>query len=453
MAKILVVDDDKNLRRIIEFTLAEDGHSPKTAADAEEALLSLKEESFDIVVTDIRMPGKDGITLLREIKELAPSIEVIVVTAFGTVETAVEAMKAGAFDYVTKPFNRDELKLTVQRALHLRDLESENVRLRIEVEKKFGFANIIGESEPMQKVFRLIEKVASTDAPVLITGESGTGKELVAKALHYHSLRAKGPLVTINCAAIPKELLESELFGHVKGAFTGAVKDKKGKFVEAEGGTIFLDEIGELSGDLQPKILRALQEMEVVPVGSNKVVHVDVRVVSATNRDMEASIEAGIFREDLYYRLAVVPIHMPSLRERSSDIPLLIKHFLKTLAPDEQVKMAPEAMKALTTHQWKGNVRELENTIQRLLILREGKEITLSDLPDKIRHPTNVGSNASFSFIFPDEGVGLEDAEKELILEALRRAEGNQSRAARLLKIPRHVLLYRLEKYGIRTDG
>lgn len=452
MAKILVVDDDKNLRRIIEFTLTENGHSVQTAADAEEALASLDKESFDIVVTDIRMPGKDGIALLREIKARAPGVEVIVVTAFGTVETAVEAMKAGAFDYVTKPFNRDELKLTVQRALHLRDLESENVRLRIEVEKKFGFDNIVGESEQMQKVFRLIEKVAATDAPVLITGESGTGKELVAKALHYHSLRAKGPLVTINCAAIPKELLESELFGHVKGSFTGAVRDKKGKFEEADGGTIFLDEIGELSSDLQPKILRALQEMEIVPVGSNKVVQVDVRVVSATNRDMEAGIEAGIFREDLYYRLAVVPIHMPSLRERSSDIPLLIKHFLKTLAPGEDVKLAPEAMKALTTHQWKGNVRELENTIQRLLILREDKEIALSDLPDKIRHPTNAGSAAGFSFIFPDEGVGLEEAEKELILEALRRADGNQSRAARLLKVPRHVLLYRLEKFGIKAD-
>jgi two-component system NtrC family response regulator len=448
MAKVLIVDDDASLRRVLEYNLVEDGHDVVTAVDGKNAMSALLEERFDIVLTDIKMPGMDGMDLLREIKTRAPETEVIVITAFGTIEMAVEAMKAGAFEYITKPFNRDELKITVRKAVRMRALEVENKRLRKAVEKKYGYENIIGESEQMQKVFRLIEKVADTDASVLITGESGTGKELVARALHVRGGRSKAPFIAINCAAIPKELLESELFGHAKGAFTGAVRDKKGKFTEADGGTLFLDEIGELSIDLQAKILRALQEMEITPVGSNKVINVNVRIVSATNRDLEESIEKGTFREDLYYRLAVVPINVPSLRERREDIALLIKHFLKALAPDDKVKVAPEVIRALTKYPWKGNVRELENAIERLLILRESDAISLEDLPSKITQPQVEGAG-EFIFTFPPEGIGLEIAEKALISAALSQAGGNQSQAARLLKIPRHVLTYRMEKFEI----
>ena len=456
MARVLVVDDDASLRRILEYNLAEEGYAVATAASAEEALKALDRASFDLVVTDIKMPGMDGMQLLRRIKAESPETQVIVITAFGTIEMAVEAMKAGAFEYITKPFNRDELKLTVRKALRVRDLETENVRLRREVKRRFGFENIIGDSPQMQEVFRLIEKVADTEASVLITGESGTGKELVARAIHYRSFRAERPFVAVNCAAIPRELLESELFGHKKGAFTGAIRDKKGKFEEAGGGTIFLDEIGEMPLELQPKILRALQEKEITPVGSNEVIRVDARVVAATNRDLEVAIEEGRFREDLYYRLAVVPIHMPSLRERPDDIPLLVAHFLKTLAPGRSVTVTPEAMEALKRYTWKGNVRELENTIERLLILSDSDTIQLQDLPAKIRAPSEGGDPSGFSFTFPPEGIALEEAERALILEALRRTGWNQSRAAKLLRVPRHILLYRMEKFGIpkrRPEG
>jgi len=449
MARVLVVDDDASLRRIIEYNLAEEGYSVATADSAEDALRALSRTTFDLVLTDIKMSGMDGMDLLRRVKRDAPETQVIVITAFGTIEMAVEAMKAGAFEYVTKPFNRDELKLTVRKALRVKSLEIENVRLKQEVTRRFGFENIVGDSAPMQRVFRLVEKVADTDAPVLITGESGTGKELVARAIHYRSRRAERPFLAVNCAAIPRELLESELFGHVKGAFTGAVRDRAGKFEEARGGTLFLDEIGELPVDLQAKILRVLQEMEVTPVGANHVVRVDARIVTATNRDLEEEIEEGRFREDLYYRLAVVPIAMPSLRERPDDIPLLVAHFLKALASGAGVRVTPEAMEALQTYSWRGNVRELENTVERILILRESDTIDLPDLPEKIRRPGEQAGEGAFRFTFPPEGVGLEEAEKALIEEALRRTGWNQSRAALLLRVPRHILLYRMEKFAI----
>jgi DNA-binding NtrC family response regulator len=453
MAKILVVDDDASLRRILEYNLAQEGYAVATAASGEEALNLLEKASFELVVTDIKMPGIDGMDLLRKVKERSPETQVLVITAFGTIEMAVEAMKAGAFEYVTKPFNRDELKLTIRKALRFRSLEEENARLRREVTRKFGFENIVGDSPQMQAVFRLVEKVAESDASVLITGESGTGKELVAKAIHHRSPRAEAAFVAINCAAIPKDLLESELFGHKKGAFTGAIRDKRGKFEEAHGGTLFLDEIGELSIDLQAKILRALQEKELTPVGGNEVIRVDARILAATNRDLEEAIDEGRFRRDLYYRLAVVPIHLPPLRERPEDIPLLVAHFLKELAGEERVAVAPEVVDALKRHPWKGNVRELENTIERLLILREGETIRVRDLPEKIRRADERGALGreaeGFSFVFPPEGIGLEEAERALILEALRRTRWNQSRAAQLLRVPRHVLLYRMEKFAI----
>jgi two-component system NtrC family response regulator len=313
----------------------------------------------------------------------------------------------------------------------------------------------VGDSPQMQKVFRLIEKVADSDASVLITGESGTGKELVAKAIHYRSPRSDKPFVALNCAAIPRELLESELFGHKKGSFTGAVRDKKGKFEEAQGGTFFLDEVGELPVELQAKLLRALQEREITPVGANGVIRFDARILSATNLDLEEAIGEGKFREDLYYRLAVVPIHMPSLRERRDDIPLLAAHFLKTLSGGQKVSLSREALDALMRHPWKGNVRELENTIERLLVLREGDVIRPEDLPEKFAQPAPAREHREgfFNFTFPPEGVSLEEAEKEIILEALRRSAWNQSRAAQLLRIPRHVLLYRMEKFAIPRKG
>ncbi|RMG96981.1 MAG: sigma-54-dependent Fis family transcriptional regulator [Candidatus Dadabacteria bacterium] len=450
MARVLVVDDDASLRRILEYNLAEEGYAVATAASGEEALEKLDRAAFDLVVTDIKMPGMDGMDLLRRIKAEAPETQVIVVTAFGTIEMAVEAMKAGAAEYITKPFNRDELKLAVRKALRVRDLEAENVRLRQEVRRIEEADKIVGDSPAMQAVYRLIEKVADSDASVLITGESGTGKELAARAIHRLSRRADRPFVAVNCAAIPRELLESELFGHKKGAFTGAIRDKKGRFEEAAGGTIFLDEIGEMPLDLQPKILRALQEREITPVGSNEVIRVDARVLAATNRDLEAEIEEGRFREDLYYRIAVVPIHMPSLRERPEDIPLLVAHFLKKLAPARPVRVEPEALEALSRYTWKGNVRELENTIERLLVLTEGDAIGLGDLPEKIREPkAREHGGDGFTFHLPPEGVSLEDVERAVIEEALHRTGWNQTRAAKLLRIPRHILLYRMEKFGI----
>ena len=449
MAKILIVDDDASLRRVLEYNLAEEGYSVATAASGEEALELLGRSPFDLMVTDIQMSGISGMELLARVRRDTPETQVIVITAFGTIEMAVEAMKGGAFEYVTKPFNRDELKLVVRKALRVQNLERDNVRLRREVSKRFEVKNIIGDSEPMQQVFRLIEKVADTTAPVLITGDSGTGKELVARALHYGSARAERPFLAVNCAAIPRELLESELFGHKKGAFTGAIRDKKGKFEEAHGGTLFLDEIGDLPIELQAKILRALQEMEVTPVGPNDIIRVDVRILAATNRDLESRIEEGAFREDLYYRLAVVPIHVPSLRERSEDIPLLVVHFLQALAPGQPVSVTREALAALQRYRWKGNVRELENTLERLLILREGDTLGLEALPEKIRNPPGEDTPGGFSFCFPPEGIGLEEAERALISEALRRTGWNQSRAAQLLKVPRHILLYRMEKFGI----
>ncbi|HSH69419.1 MAG TPA: sigma-54 dependent transcriptional regulator [Deferrisomatales bacterium] len=449
MAKIMIVDDDTSLRRVLEYNLAEEGYAVATAASGEDALEALGRSTFDLVVTDIQMPGIGGMELLARVRRDTPETQVIVITAFGTIEMAVEAMKAGAFEYVTKPFNRDELKLAVRKALRVQHLERDNVRLRREVSRRFEVDQIIGDSEPMQRVFRLIEKVADTAAPVLISGDSGTGKELVARALHYGSARAERPFLAVNCAAIPRELLESELFGHKKGSFTGAIRDKKGKFEEAHGGTLFLDEIGDLPIELQAKILRALQEMEVTPVGSNETVQVDVRILAATNRDLEERIEEGAFREDLYYRLAVVPIHMPSLRERPDDIPLLVNHFLADLAPGQPVRVTPDAMTALQRYPWRGNVRELQNTLERLLILRDGDTIGLDALPDKIRHPAPEAGQGAFSFHFPPEGVGLEEAERAIIMEALRRAGWNQSRAAQLLKVPRHILLYRMEKFAI----
>lgn len=449
--KILVIDDDASLRRVVEYNLQEAGYRVLSAAGGKEGLSLFAEEVPGVVITDMKMSGMDGMQVLKAVKERSPETVVIMITAFGTVDVAVEAMKAGAYDYITKPFNRDELRLTVAKALQYRGLTDENRRLKDELSDKADYRTIVGSSKAMERVFEIVRKVADTEASVLITGESGTGKELVARSIHRHSGRRDAPFVAINCAAIPRDLLESELFGHVRGAFTGAVKDKTGRFQLADGGTLFLDEVGELPLELQPKLLRALQEKVVEPVGGVKPCKLDVRVVAATNLDMENALADGAFREDLYYRLAVIPIHLPPLRERREDIALLLRYFCGKHGA-EKVNFDSGAMAALSSYRWPGNVRELENLVERLLIMRGGDTITLSDLPDKIRNGgavSDVAPSPANVVNLPDEGYSLERLEREVVTYALERNLWNQTAAAKFLRIPRHTLLYRMEKYGI----
>ena len=385
--RILLIDDDTSLRRVLEYNLQEEGYEVDTAADGESGLALFDRREPDLVITDLKMPGISGFQVLAGIRERSPEALVIVITAFGDVETAVKAMKSGAYDYVTKPFNREEFRLVARKALELRGLSAENRRLKEELSDRAEFREIIGTSGSMQKVFSVVSKVADTDATVLISGESGTGKELVARAIHAQSSRRGAPFVAVNCAAIPRDLLESELFGHVKGAFTGAIRDKAGKFQLADGGTIFLDEVGELPLDLQPKLLRALQERSVEPVGGSHPQKLDVRVVAATNVDLEKALDEGMFREDLYYRLAVIPVHLPPLRERREDIPLLIRRFLaRSGSPAPSV--SAEALAILENYPWPGNVRELRNAIERAVIMAKGDKIRLEDLPAELRGQT-----------------------------------------------------------------
>ena len=445
--KILVIDDDASLRRVLEYNLQQAGYDVIAASSGNEGLSLFGEEKPALVITDMKMPGMTGLEVLAAIKEGSPETLVIIITAFGTVDVAVEAMKLGAYDYITKPFNRDELRLTVSKALQFTGLAAENRRLKDELADRADFHTLVGSSAGMEKVFQVVRKVADSDASVLITGESGTGKELVARSLHAMSGRKNAPFVAINCAAIPRDLLESELFGHVKGAFTGAIKDKTGKFSLADGGTLFLDEVGELPLELQPKLLRALQERLVERVGGTQTQKIDVRVVAATNLDIDKALAEGSFREDLYYRLAVIPIQLPPLRERREDIPLLLRHFCtKHGAP--KVSFDKPALAELTSYGWPGNVRELENTVERLLIMRDSDTVTSQDLPDKIHQQQNLASGAKIINL-PDEGYPLEQLEREVVVEALTRNQWNQTAAARFLRIPRHTLIYRMEKYEI----
>jgi DNA-binding NtrC family response regulator len=385
-ANILVVDDEISIVEVLKALLTREGYSITTASDGEEALNKLREEKFDLMVSDIRMQPMDGITLLRRARELQEHLAIIMITAYATVETAVEAMKNGAFDYVCKPFKIDELILTVQRALSYEHVLQENETLKENLRTKYHFENLVGDSEKMIKVYALIEKVARTESTILILGESGTGKELVARALHNYSRRKEKPFVAINCAALPETLLESELFGYVKGAFTGANKFKKGLFESAEGGTLLLDEIGSIPVDMQQKLLRVLEEREIRPVGGTKTVPVDVRIVAATNERLEEKIKKNEFREDLFYRLSVIPVELPPLRDRLSDIPLLVRHFLREMNEREgrDITIDPVAVAALQCFNWPGNVRELENVVNRAGALCENSRITLGDLPPKI---------------------------------------------------------------------
>ncbi len=445
---ILLVEDDASLRRVTEFQLVEAGYQVATAEDAEAALAFLRQERPDLVLTDVRMPGMSGEELLKIIVQEYPGVMVVVMTAFATVERAVTAMRMGAHDYLTKPFSRDALLLAVRRAMEFRGLKRENLRLREELSRRVS-DDLVGQSEPVRRLREMIARVATTNAAVLLLGESGTGKELVARAIHRAGIREKKPFITVNCAAIPEQLLESELFGHVRGAFTGATRDRDGKFLQADGGTLFLDEIGEMPLALQPKLLRALQEMEIEPVGGRPR-KVDVRIIAATNRDLEAMVGDGDFREDLFYRLAVIPLQVPSLRDRRDDIPLLVRHFLGRQGADK-VRIRPDAMDLLIRYDWPGNVRELQNCIERMLVLAGSDEIGPDDLPPAVRGGGDASGHGVLNL--PPEGYSLEQLEREAVEQALARCGGNQSQAARFLRIPRHTLIYRMEKYGIGRPG
>jgi two-component system NtrC family response regulator len=447
---ILIVDDDAGQRRLIQFWLEEEGHQTVTASDGNAGLKLYEEKSPRLVISDIRMPGLSGLELLGRIKGINPDAAVILVTAFGTVETAVEAMKLGALDYVLKPLNPDELKLIVRRAVELQELTDENRYLRDLAGTALRFENLVGRSRKMQEVFELALQVARSDSTVLLIGESGTGKELLAKAIHQNSRRMGKPFVTINCGAIPENLVESELFGHRKGSFTGAVTDRTGKFEAANEGTIFLDEVGELSPQVQVKLLRVLQEREIDKIGYPHPVKVNVRVLAATNRNLINLVEDGQFREDLYYRLSVISIPLPPLRERKDDIPLLIDHFIAKHSEHQHlpaISLEDETLEALVRYNWPGNVRELENVIERLVVLSKGKPIGPEQLPPEIRLRKTPVSNIGLAL--PEEGISLEEVEKEILLRALEKHNWNQTRAAKYLNISRKTLIYRMEKFGL----
>jgi len=445
--KVLLIDDDDSLRRVTEYSLHSAGFQVLSAADGKQGLAAFRTDSPQVVITDIQMPGLSGYDVLQQIKSERPETVVIVVTAYSSVEKAVDAMKQGAYDYLAKPFSRDELVLVVEKAFNLLGLQEENQRLRDELEYQIDFSHMIGISDGMQNVFDMVRRVAPTEASVLITGESGTGKELIARAIHQGGARCKAPFVAINCAAIPANLLESELFGHVRGAFTGAVRDHAGKFEQAHGGTLFLDEVGEMPIELQPKLLRVLQEMEVEPLGG-KVRSVDVRIIAATNQDVEHAIEEGRFREDLFYRLCVIPIELPPLRRRAEDVPLLVRHYLERFSRGAPLDISADALACMTAYPWPGNVRELQNAVERLVVMSHGGTIEHHHLPSKLRTQKSISRNRVVEL--PAEGYPLEEIEKEAVMQALERNQWNQTKAAGFLQVPRHTLIYRMEKYGIK---
>ncbi len=456
--KILVVDDEESLREFLEIMLKREGYDITTAENGEVALKHLAKTSYDVVITDLQMPKVHGMQVLSKAKEMDPELVVIVITAFGSTESAVEAMKLGAYDYITKPFKIDEIKLIIKKALEKRILSRENILLKKELGSKYNFGNLVGSAASMLKIYDLIQRVCETKTNVLITGESGTGKELVAKAVHYNGLLKDKPFVTVNCGAIPENLIESELFGHKKGSFTGAIADKLGLFEVANGGTIFLDEIGEIPLQTQVKLLRVLQEKTFKRVGSTEDITVNIRIMAATNKDLMQEVTQGRFREDLYYRLNVIHIQLPPLREKREDIPILAQHFLekynKQLDKDIK-KISKEAMDALISYDYPGNVRELENIIERTVSLERGAAILPESLPPAIFHPAAAfirrGGNSEQMITM--DGVKLEEIvgnlEKDLIEKALKKAGGVKKKAAKLLGISFRSIRYRLEKYGM----
>jgi len=445
--RILLIDDDLNLGKVIGYQLTQEGYQVDTATSGRQGLALFNKEDYDIVISDIQMPELSGIDVLKKVRSLNERAIVIMITAYGSVDSAVEACRLGADDYISKPFGKEQLLFTIEKALRFKKLQDENKTLRFELSDKFRFGNMVAGSGPMQEVLRITQKVAAGNSTVLILGESGTGKELIARAIHYNSSRKDKPLITVNCPSIPDNLLESELFGHVKGSFTGALKDRAGKFELADGGTIFLDEIGDLREDLQAKLLRVIQEREFERVGGSQPIKTDVRIISATNQNLAERVKEKKFREDLYYRLSVIPIHLPPLRERKEDIPFLIDLFVKRYGQNTPFRLDGEVIRALQEYDWPGNVRELENIIERMITLAADQHLSLRDVPDFIL--AKKSDPQKFFVKIPEQGLSLEAIEKQVISEVMQRSGGNQSQAARLLQIPRHVLLYRLKKHGL----
>ena len=453
-ARVLVVEDDDALRRVTQMHLAKKGCSTAAATDAIEALSILEREPQDLVISDLQLPGLSGLDLLKNIRVKYPGTEVVVITGFGTVVTAVEAMKSGAFDYITKPVHLYELSALVDRVLERVQLIEEVRLLRMNIDEKYGFDNVIGRSKAFLNVLDQAARVAPSNATVLIQGETGTGKEVLAKSIHFNSPRRERPFITINCAAIPRDLVESELFGHSRGAFTGAVAHKKGKIEMADSGTLFLDEVGELPLEIQVRLLRLIQEREIEKIGVVHPLKVDVRIIAATNRNLEAQVATGSFREDLYYRLAVIPIELPPLRNRAEDIPHFVQYFFEAFKQRHrkpELGLLPHVVPYFSAYGWPGNIRELENTIERIVVLSRGDQVSLDDLPEFLgpaRRQLDPRTKSAESM----EGMKLKAVEKDLIVQALRQFSWNQSRAAKYLGITRKTLLYRIVKYGIEKD-
>jgi two-component system NtrC family response regulator len=448
MDTLLIVDDEKNYLVVLEALLGPEGYEIMTSDKAQDALRLVQEADVDLVLTDMKMPGMSGMELLEEVKKIKPEVPVIMMTAYGTIEMAVEAMKKNAYDYITKPFQNEELKLTIRKALENYRLVKENRRLSEALSERHGYRNIVGKSKPMQKVYDLIAKVAQSKASVLITGPSGTGKELIAKAIHYESLRKDRPFISVNCGALAETLLESELFGHEKGAFTGAIAMKKGRFELADGGTLFLDEIGDMPPPLQVKLLRVLQEMEFERVGGTKTIKVDVRVLSASNRNLKDEVASAVFREDLFYRLNVIHIEVPPLRERMEDVRLLVLHFIEKYS-GRKIELTPQAWEALYSYIWPGNIRELENVIERAVVLNSGSLIDVKDLPAEF---TKAKEDLDVDRFIPPEAPlqsTLEEIEEKLIRRALKQSRNVQSHAAEQLGITKSLIQHKMKKYNI----
>jgi DNA-binding NtrC family response regulator len=456
--KILVADDNELNKETLTQILQEEGYEVKAVNDGREGIEAFLEDKYDLVITDLKMPNVDGLEFLKYIKDANKDNIVIMITGHGTVNAAVSAMKMGAFDFISKPIKDDLVKLSVSRAMNFAKLRDENVSLKEHLKERQDFDKIIGYSDCMKKVFDTIDKVSNSDSTVLITGESGTGKELVARAIHFKSDRKNSPMIPVNCGAIPEDLLESELFGHEKGAFTGAIRNRMGRFELAQGGTIFLDEIGDMSPSLQVKVLRVIQEKQFERIGGVKTITADVRIIAATNQDLEAAVAEKKFREDLFYRINVIPIHLPPLRERGSDIMILANHFLTTfnkLKKKNVTRIAPDAIHYLMRYHWPGNVRELQNLIEMLVVMKEEGEIGIDDLPAKIRNAQGTSPETA-SIIISEEGIDFNDhitrLEKDLLLKALKMSGGVKNRAAKLLNLNRTTLVEKLKRLNISGE-
>jgi Nif-specific regulatory protein len=456
--KILLIDDSPDILTHLSEYLKNEGYEVESSTDGEKAISMVERKCYDIIFTDLMMPNIDGMEVLKYVTQHSRDSICMILTGYGTIKNAVEAVKLGAFDYLTKPIKMDEILITLKRALEFRDLKRENQNLKNQLKKKYKFENIIGDSEKMHQIFETIEKVADTDSTILILGESGTGKELIAKAIHYNSYRREGPFIPVNCAAIPSELLESELFGHEKGAFTNAIRTRIGRFELANGGTVFLDEIGDMSPSLQSKLLRVLQERQFERIGGVKTVKIDIRIIAATHQDLKVAVEQGRFRQDLYYRLNVIPIRVPPLRERKSDIPLLVHHFLNHFNRSKKRKIQGihnEALNRLMEYHWPGNVRELENIIERIVILTNNDSITVQDLPEKIQSLSLEEQTPLFEI--PEEGISLDNAlnefEKRLILQALNKTGWIKNKAAQLLSLNRTTLIEKIKRQNLQRPN